>query len=494
MLSRRELERAARAVEARFLGARLERVVQREPFELELALAGGAQEGGRGVLLLSCRPRTARVALREAPEAAPASPPPFAQYLRSHLTGARLAAARLRDGDRILSLGFDARGERAELLLQLLGPRSNVYLLDAQGRLLLSLRPLDETRRDLAGGAPWQPPKSAPPPAGEDRFAAHPDAALLAAIEAHYAAEEAGAETDDLRRRLSRALDKQRSALAKKERLLRADLAESERAADAGRLGELLKSVLGKVPPRASEVEAVDFASGEKVTIPLDPALSPAANLEALFKRQKKAERGALRARQELGALEARASELARLEGELAGTDDAALDAFAGRPEVKRLLDRYAPAPAPAPRARPERAKRGEVPARLLPRRYRSSDGLEIWVGRSDDGNDYLTTRLARGKDLFFHVEGAPGSHVVLRTGGREDPPAESLLEAGELAVHFSSQKSASRAEVHVAAIKDVSKPKGAKPGLVHVHRGRTLHLRRDPRRLARVLEARIEE
>ena len=82
----------------------------------------------------------------------------------------------------------------------------------------------------------------------------------------------------------------------------------------------------------------------------------------------------------------------------------------------------------------------------------------------------------------------------MLRTEGREDPPPEALLEAAELAVHFSGEKGASRADVHVAAIKDVSKPKGAKPGLVHVHRGRTLHLRRDPKRLERILAARIDE
>jgi predicted ribosome quality control (RQC) complex YloA/Tae2 family protein len=60
--------------------------------------------------------------------------------------------------------------------------------------------------------------------------------------------------------------------------------------------------------------------------------------------------------------------------------------------------------------------------------------------------------------------------------------------------VHFSKQAEATRADVHVAAIRDVSKPKRAKPGLVHVHRGRTVHLRRDPARLARILAARIED
>ncbi|MFP6578455.1 MAG: NFACT RNA binding domain-containing protein, partial [Myxococcota bacterium] len=95
--------------------------------------------------------------------------------------------------------------------------------------------------------------------------------------------------------------------------------------------------------------------------------------------------------------------------------------------------------------------------------------------------------------DLFFHLDGAPGSHVILRTGGRSDPPPDSLLDAAELAVHFSKEKNASSADVHIVPIKQVKKPKGAKKGLVMVTGGRSLHLRREPSRLKRVLDARIE-
>ena len=130
----------------------------------------------------------------------------------------------------------------------------------------------------------------------------------------------------------------------------------------------------------------------------------------------------------------------------------------------------------------------------MLPKRYRSQTGLEIWVGKSDESNDYLSTRLARGNDLFFHLEGNPGSHVVLRTEGRSDPPSEATLEACELAVHFSKQRGASRVGVHVAPIKQVRKPSGAKPGLVMVSGGRTVQLRHDPPRLRRILEARIPD
>ena len=76
----------------------------------------------------------------------------------------------------------------------------------------------------------------------------------------------------------------------------------------------------------------------------------------------------------------------------------------------------------------------------------------------------------------------------------RPDPPQESVLDASELAVHFSKQKNASHADVHVVPIKNVKKPKGAKPGLVYVTGGKTVHLRREEARLSRVLASRIND
>ena len=70
---------------------------------------------------------------------------------------------------------------------------------------------------------------------------------------------------------------------------------------------------------------------------------------------------------------------------------------------------------------------------------------------------------------------------MILRTEGRLDPPSEAVLDACELAVHFSKQRDATRADVHVVPIANVRKPRGAKPGLVTVHGGKTVHLRRTP-------------
>jgi predicted ribosome quality control (RQC) complex YloA/Tae2 family protein len=82
---------------------------------------------------------------------------------------------------------------------------------------------------------------------------------------------------------------------------------------------------------------------------------------------------------------------------------------------------------------------------------------------------------------------------VVLRTEGRSDPPSEALLDAAELAVHFSKHRKVMEAHVIVSPIKNVSKPRGAKPGLVYVTGGRSLRLRRDVKRLERVLASRSE-
>jgi predicted ribosome quality control (RQC) complex YloA/Tae2 family protein len=247
-------------------------------------------------------------------------------------------------------------------------------------------------------------------------------------------------------------------------------------------------------------VRTLDYETGEVLTIPLDPTLSPAGNLEAYFGRYQKELRSVSAIEEQIESVRKSQSVIEELQTALQGLlgrpepSLEALKAFAGQARMRRLLARYYPSHKPQPAEAKGPAGKKEVPARLLPKRYRTADGLEIWVGRNDEGNDYLTTRLARGNDLFFHLEGYPGSHVVLRTEGRTEAPPESVLAACELAVHFSKLKEVSRAEVHVAHIKDVKKPKGVKRGLVYVTRGKTVHLRRDSKRLEDILASRLDE
>jgi len=491
VLSLAELRRVAEALDAELAQARLRGVAQTDEHTLFLRFHVAGEGGGqRHEIRLSCHPEAGRVSRAAERPAAPPEPPAFARFLRAHVERARFAGARILGDDRQLGLRLETKHATWEIVLSLLGPRGNLYLVDGGGVLRAALRPLRDTRRELAIGELWRSPEQGAPREGEDRFDAASGGALLDAIEAHYGPAERAAAAEGLARRLAGVVAKEAKRLGRRIEKLEQDARAGEEAAELHRQGELLKSVLGEVASGVSEVLARDFASGQPVAIPLDPKLSPNANLERIFKRYHKALKRATVAGGSLADAEERRALLEALAGEIEarGDDPAALAAIAERDDVKRMLARHAPAPRAEPERPRERGRRSGVPRRLQPKRYRASGDLEIWVGKSDEANDYLTTRLARGKDLFLHLEAQPGSHVILRTGGRDDPPQEALLEACELAVHFSKQRKANRANVHVVPIKNVKKPKGAKPGLVYVTGGKTVHLRRDEARLARIL------
>jgi len=114
-----------------------------------------------------------------------------------------------------------------------------------------------------------------------------------------------------------------------------------------------------------------------------------------------------------------------------------------------------------------------QIPATTLKRVARefvSSDGLQILVGRSSKDNDTLTQKVARSEDFWLHVAGYGGSHVVLRNPAKlAVAPRQSLLEAAQLAAFFSQARNAPKVEVHYTQRRFVSKPRGAKPGLVYL-------------------------
>ncbi|MBW2269122.1 MAG: DUF814 domain-containing protein [Deltaproteobacteria bacterium] len=506
MLSFVELERVVRVLSERFAGSQgwqIQDIAQPDAERVVLSLYGreSGAASGRCHLLLCCSAEAGRLSLLARSPRRPPVPPGFAQWLKAHVVGARVRDLRLLGRDRIVGIDLMGRDDCRQLVLQLFGRRSNVYALDGEGRVVGSLRPLAATRPEFSQHQLWRAPEGGPPRVGADRFADCDDSQLVAAVEEHYAECEAESAADALRRRIDRALAKQERRIARKLEKLDEELAAAAGAEELARHGELLKGALGLVERRATQVVVHDPATGSDVVISLDPSKSPAENLDQLFKRYKKALRKLVKGGAQQDAVRGAAIALAGLRSDfeaVAGPE--ALEAFAQVDEVAALLARHAPA-AQTPGQKPAAKQRAEVqlgkrsvPRRLAPRRYPTQGGLEIWVGRSDAANDFLTMRLARGKDLFFHLDGAPGSHVILRTGGRDDPPSDAVIDACELAVHYSKAKKATRADVHVVPIRNVKKPKGAKPGLVHVHGGRTIHLRRIPARLERLLGSRIED
>ena len=95
-----------------------------------------------------------------------------------------------------------------------------------------------------------------------------------------------------------------------------------------------------------------------------------------------------------------------------------------------------------------------------------TKDGFHLYVGRNNYQNDELTFKLASGGDWWFHVKGSAGSHVVLKTGGREVPDRV-FEQAGALAAYYSKNRNDDKVEIDYLERKNVKKPGGAKPGFV---------------------------
>ncbi|HKK92346.1 MAG TPA: NFACT RNA binding domain-containing protein, partial [Longimicrobiales bacterium] len=203
----------------------------------------------------------------------------------------------------------------------------------------------------------------------------------------------------------------------------------------------------------------LDF-DGEEIRIPLDPTLSPDANARRLYDRAARLERAAERlpgmitdARRELEA----AAELAeRVEG-----------GDVERAELEAAL--------------PERSSRGggddEGPS-LPYRRYRSSGGLEIRVGRGAARNDDLTFHHSRPDDVWMHASQVAGAHVILRWDADGAPPARDLAEAATLAAWFSKARTSGSVPVAWTRRKYVRKPRKAPPGSVLPDRVETVFVK----------------
>jgi predicted ribosome quality control (RQC) complex YloA/Tae2 family protein len=113
-------------------------------------------------------------------------------------------------------------------------------------------------------------------------------------------------------------------------------------------------------------------------------------------------------------------------------------------------------------------------------RRYLTSRGLLLLVGRGARDNHRLTFSIATPDDLWFHARDVPGAHVILRDPeGRARP--EDLREAAEVAAHFSDRGADAWVDVHVARRKHL-RPARGQPGRVRVGHSDTLRVApRDP-------------
>jgi predicted ribosome quality control (RQC) complex YloA/Tae2 family protein len=462
-------------------GARVDAV--RAPSERALAieLYGPA---GAARLLLSAEADLTRI--HAAAERSPrgATPGRFEQLLRAELVGERLAAIETLAGDRVVALRFEGPHGAARLVGELTGRHGNLFLVGADGIIRASAgRNLSE-RRNLVPGAPYVAPAPPPEPgASVVRFApiAGERFPLSAAIERAYLEREAERRLAEARRRLREPV---RAGVARAARALVRLADESARvpAAEADRrAADLLKASLRLVKRGMREVAVTEWTEEgpREVTIALDPALSPQANLERLYRRYRRIVESAARVAERTAEVRAREGALRAL---LARIDAAAEKEL---PRLEKEARRLGAGPR---RARAPAARRKREPPTLPYRTFRALDGTAILVGKGAAENDALTRTVARGNDLWLHARGVTGAHVVVRLDRGKAPDPQTLLDAAHLAAHFSDARGAPQADVAYTRAKHVRKPKGAAPGAVVYSQEKVVLLRVEPARIERLL------
>ena len=425
-------------------------------------------------LLICCQPGLVRLHVTTHSLANPPTPPPFCQFLRAHFHGARIDDIRQIGNDRIVELQVTGREGTYVIVCELTGNKANILVLDAERRVLRDL-----TRQQPLPGQAYASPsrRNTHHETTPSRFAGRIGSMLPVseAIDAYYREQEATQTINRIKEERLRVLKK---TLKKEQRLIdawRNDLSRATAYRDYARYGELIKANLNGIMKGIDHIEMTDYFDDRlpTITIPLDPMKSAQGNMDDYFRKHRK-------------YLAAERTLKPRIERAEHGIEQL-------RQEIKQIEQGiWTPPSAPTVRLNAATTVRATTSKDHLAtdrrrgpfRRFTSTDGLPIYVGRNARENDELTFGLAKSDDLWLHARGTPGSHVIVRLSKGTDPPPETIRDAATLALLYSDLKKSGKGDVVYTRRKWVKKAKGQAPGAVVVTQEKSLHVSLEKNRL----------
>ncbi len=230
--------------------------------------------------------------------------------------------------------------------------------------------------------------------------------------------------------------------------------------------GELILSNLHKISKGMSEVTVENYYEEglPSITIPLDIRLTGPENSQKYYKKYNKLKTAIEKISEQINETKNEVNYLENVLVSLKNTDDITnIDAIKEELIEQKIIKK-----------RP--VKKSNTKNNSRPNKYKSSDGFIIYAGKNNKQNDILTLKTASKNDIWLHTKDIPGSHVVINTDGKE-VPNDTLIEAAEIAAFNSKAKYSSNVPVDYTTIKNVSKPSGAKPGMVIYTNHKTIYV-----------------
>lgn len=258
--------------------------------------------------------------------------------------------------------------------------------------------------------------------------------------------------SSDLRRIVQTALERNYKKYDLQEKQLR----DTEKREQYKIWGELLTAYGYELTGGEKELKCLNYYTNEEIKIPLDPKLTAQENSQKYFNRYNKLKR-TCEAMTEM--LKETRQEIDHLE-----SISAALDMAIKEEDLVPIKEELTEFGFIKKRGS---GKKPRITSR--PYHYLSTDGFHMYVGKNNYQNEEVTFKIAGGGDWWFHAKGIPGSHVIVKTEGRELPD-RAFEEAGALAAWYSKGRGNEKVEIDYIQRKHVKKAAKGAPGFVIYH------------------------
>lgn len=229
--------------------------------------------------------------------------------------------------------------------------------------------------------------------------------------------------------------------------------------------GELLTSNIYNIHKGDSKIKVQNYYSNilEYITIKLDINKTPSENIQSYFKKYNKLKKTEKAAEEQLKIAK---EEIEYLNSVLINIKNS--DSYDHIEEIKRELMETG-------YIKFKKSTNKKKTKAFKPAKFISSDGIEIYVGKNNLQNDYLTLKFADKRDLWFHTKNTAGSHVIVKNFGKV--PDKTLEEAASLAAYYSKARNSSKVAVDYTEVRNMHKPNGAKPGMVIYYSNKTIYI-----------------
>lgn len=280
-----------------------------------------------------------------------------------------------------------------------------------------------------------------------------------------------------LKKNIKTKLDRDKNKLSKqKDELLKAKTREKYKIA-----GELITANIYRIEKGMKEIEVIDYYNDNKdLKITLNPNLTPSENAQKKFKRYNKLKSAFAEVSDQIKQTKA---EIDYLENILLSIENASdLDDLEEIREelIEENYIKYK-------KRNKSKNKKKKKESKVM--HFLSSEGYDIYVGKNNKQNDYLTLKFADKNDIWLHTKDIPGSHVIIRKNSNEIPE-QTLYEAALLSAFNSKARMSSNVAVDYTEKKNVKKPNGAKPGMVIYENNNTLYVTPSEKEISKIKKA----